>query len=236
MPRHPINRSASAIPLDHHLRMVDQLPATISSESLFGNDSPLELEIGSGKGLFMQNSSGKHPEHNFLGVEIAYKYAAQAAERLAKHNRANAIMASGDAEPLLEKSFADQSLAAVHIYFPDPWWKKKHKKRRVVNPQSVKHIYRILKPCGAFHFWTDVLEYFESAIEMISAEVPQFGPPIPEELEIEATLSPSDSPATSPTATDAASNQLQTPIYRTHFERRSRLHQIPVYRVRYDKR
>ena len=77
--------------------MVDQLPVTISSETLFGNDSPLELEIGSGKGLFMQNSSGMHPEHNFLGVEIAYKYAAQAAERLAKKNSTNAIIASGDA-------------------------------------------------------------------------------------------------------------------------------------------
>lgn len=235
MPRHPINRSASTIPLDHHLRMVDQLPATISSQTLFGNDAPLELEIGSGKGLFMQNASGKHPAHNFLGVEIAYKYAVQAAERLAKHNRTNAIMASGDAEPLLGKSIADQTLAAVHIYFPDPWWKKRHKKRRVVNPQSVKHIYRVLKPSGAFHFWTDVLEYFESAIEMISAEVPQFGPPIPEEPETETTASPSIPPATNPTATDIASDLSPPPIYRTHFERRSRLHQIPVYRVRYDK-
>ncbi len=229
MPRHPINRSASAIPLDHHLRMVDQLPAIISSQTLFGNDAPLELEIGSGKGLFMQNSSGKHPEHNFLGVEIAYKYAAQAAERLAKHNRTNAIMASGDAEPLLEKSFPDQTLAAVHIYFPDPWWKKKHKKRRVVNPQSVKHIYRILSPNGSFHFWTDVLEYFESAIEMISAEVPEFGPPIPEEPEAESLQAATTAQPTS-AETSAAS-----PAYRTHFERRSRLHQIPVYRVRYDK-
>jgi len=230
MPRHPINRSASAIPLDHHLRMVDQLPAIISSQTLFGNDSPLELEIGSGKGLFMQNRSGKHPDHNFLGVEIAYKYAAQAAERLAKHNRANAIMASGDAEPLLEKSFPDQTLTAVHIYFPDPWWKKKHKKRRVVNPQSVKNIYRILKHSGAFHFWTDVLEYFESAIEMISAEVPQFGPPIPEEPEIEAV------PAAAMTEPASVETAVAAPAYRTHFERRSRLHQIPVYRVRYDKR
>lgn len=230
MPRHPISRSASTIPLDHHLRLVDQLPAIISSQTLFGNDAPLELEIGSGKGLFMQNSSGMYPEHNFLGVEIAYKYAAQAAERLAKHNRANAIMASGDAEPLLEKSFPDQTLAAVHIYFPDPWWKKKHKKRRVVNPHSVKHICRILKPSGAFHFWTDVLEYFESAIEMISTEVPQFGPPIPEEPEIEAV------PAATTNQPASAETGVASPAYRTHFERRSRLHQIPVYRVRYDKR
>jgi len=229
MPRQPTPRNSPTISLDRHLRMVDQLPATISSQTLFGNDAPLELEVGSGKGLFMQNASGRNPEHNFLGVEIAYKYAAQAAERLAKNNRPNAIMASGNAEPLLEKSLADQSLAAVHIYFPDPWWKKKHKKRRVVNAQSVKHIYRVLRSTGSFHFWTDVLEYFESAIEMIAAEVPQFGPPIPEEPEAET---PPETTTIRPSNTETAAS---APVYRTHFERRSRLHQIPVYRVRYDK-
>jgi tRNA (guanine-N7-)-methyltransferase len=232
MPRQPINRNSTTISLDRHLRMVDQLPATISSQTLFGNDAPLEMEVGSGKGLFMQNASGRNPEHNFFGVEIAYKYAAQAAERLAKHDRVNAMMASGNAEPLLEKSIADQSLAAVHIYFPDPWWKKKHKKRRVVNPQSIKHIYRVLSPGGAFHFWTDVLEYFESAIEMIAAEVPQFGPPIPEEPEGDAA--PAATTSQPPTVESAVAAPIQ-PAYRTHFERRSRLHQIPVYRVRYDK-
>jgi tRNA (guanine-N7-)-methyltransferase len=229
MPRSPINRPASSPTLDQHLRMVDQLPATITSQSLFGNDAPLELEIGSGKGLFMQNVSGMHPERNFLGVEIAHKYAVQAAQRLAKLNRSNALMASGNAEPLLEKSFPDQSLVAVHVYFPDPWWKKKHKKRRVVNPQSVKNIYRVLSPGGSFHFWTDVLEYFESAVEMIAAEMPQLGPPIPEEPESERLTPTADS------APSSGHPTTQSPIYRTHFERRSRLHQIPVYRVRYDK-
>jgi tRNA (guanine-N7-)-methyltransferase len=233
MPRQPINRTSPPIPLDRHLRMVDQLPATICSQTLFGNDAPLELEVGSGKGLFMQNASGKNPGHNFLGVEIAYKYAAQAAERLAKHDRCNAIMASGNAEPLLEKSIADQSLTAVHIYFPDPWWKKKHKKRRVVNPQSVKHIYRVLSPGGSFHFWTDVLEYFESAIEMIAVEVPQFGPPIPEEPESDVATA---EPVMKSLSAEMATLGPPQPAYRTHFERRSRLHQIPVYRVRYDKR
>lgn len=229
MPRHPTRRTFSAVSLDRHLRMVDQLPPTITSETLFGNSAPLELEIGSGKGLFMQNASGNKPDCNFLGVEIAHKYAAQAAQRLATYERTNAIMASGDAEPLLQGSFPDQSLAAVHIYFPDPWWKKKHKKRRVVNPLSVKHIYRVLGPGGSFHFWTDVLEYFESAIEMIAGEVPRFGPPIPEEPEdpLPAATGQSDNSTTN--------NAPATPIYRTHFERRSRLHQIPVYRVRFDK-
>ena len=216
------------------MRTVEQLPSVLTSQTLFANDQPLELEIGSGKGLFIQNASGLRPQHNFLGVEIAHKYAAHAAGRLAKHERTNALMVAGNAEPLLEKSIPDESLIAVHIYFPDPWWKKKHKKRRVINPVSVKQIHRALLPGGTFHFWTDVLEYFESAIEMIAAEVPQFGPPLPEEPD--AGLPRSDTDAAEDNAAAAGPEQLgDVPQYRTHFERRSRLHEIPVYRVRYEK-
>ena len=109
----------------------------------------------------------------------------------------------------------DRSLIAVHIYFPDPWWKKKHKKRRVVNEQSVSQVYRALVDGGTLHFWTDVLEYFESAIEMIAVHLPQFGPPLPEEADEEE-----------------AGDEI---AYRTHFERRSVRHEIPVYRVRFVK-
>lgn len=236
MPRSSISRPSPSLSLERHLRTVDQLPSVLTSQSLFANDQPLELEIGSGKGLFIQNASGWRPQHNFLGVEIAHKYAAHAAGRLAKHERTNAIMVAGNAEPLLEKSIPDQSLQAVHIYFPDPWWKKKHKKRRVINPMSVKQIYRALVPGGTFHFWTDVLEYFESAIEMIATEVPQFGPPLPEEPDAEWRPADADQRDEGVAAAEeAAPNHAPQPQYRTHFERRSRLHEIPVYRVRYEK-
>ncbi len=236
MSRSPISRPAASLSLDHHLRLPDQLPSVLTSRTLFDNDRPLELEIGSGKGLFIQNASGLRPQHNFLGVEIAHKYAAHAAGRLAKQARTNAIMVAGNAEPLLEKSIPDASLTAVHIYFPDPWWKKRHKKRRVINPVSVQQIHRALLPGGTFHFWTDVLEYFESAIEMIAAEVPQFGPPLPEEPD--AALQQSDADAAEPGDSAAPGHPQSSepePQYRTHFERRSRLHEIPVYRVRYEK-
>jgi tRNA (guanine-N7-)-methyltransferase len=174
----------------------------------------LEIEIGSGKGLFMATASQATPLHNFLGIEIANKYAHHASGRLARAECKNAIMVAGNAEPLFQKNIPSGSLEAVHVYFPDPWWKKRHRKRRVVNETSVRNYCDAIRSGGRFHFWTDVLDYFEMTIEMIADIVPEFGVPIPEE-EAEAT------------------HELD---YRTHFERRSRKHRIPVYRVRFEKR
>ena len=214
MPRRQLPRRDPTLVLDAHLREAESLPAAMTSESLFGNDHSLEFEIGSGKGLFIQCAAVARSQHNFLGVEIAKKYAAHAASRLAKGELNNALMVAGDAQKMLP-SIPDKSVIAVHIYFPDPWWKKKHKKRRVVNEFTIANVYRILASGGELHFWTDVLEYFESAIEMIAETLPQFGPPLPDDSDEEEF---GDEPA-----------------YRTHFERRSVQHSIPVYRVRFEK-
>ena len=214
MPRSPIRRPSPELDLTKYFREVDDLPDELNSQSLFRNGQPLEIEIGSGKGLFMATAAQANEKHNFLGVEIANKYAQHAAARLARTGVANAMMVAGNAEPLFQKNIAAGSLEAVHVYFPDPWWKKRHRKRRVVNETSIRNICQSLREGGRFHFWTDVLDYFEITIEMIADVVPQLGVPIPEE-EAEAT------------------HDLD---YRTHFERRSRQHRIPVYRVRYEKR
>jgi tRNA (guanine-N7-)-methyltransferase len=196
------------------LRETDDLPERLTSQALFGNDRPLEIEIGSGKGLFITTASQANPTHNFLGIEIVAKYAAHSAARLARAAIPNAKMISGNAEPLFAHRIDAASLEAVHVYFPDPWWKKRHRKRRVLNRHSIPSYCRALRSGGRLHFWTDVLDYFEQTIEMIAEITPELGVPIPEE-EIEAT------------------HDLD---YRTHFERRSRQHQIPIYRVRFQKR
>ncbi|TWU54423.1 tRNA (guanine-N(7)-)-methyltransferase [Rubripirellula tenax] len=214
MPRQQIRSPKPNVDLTAVFREIEQLPESLSSQTMFGNDLPLEIEVGSGKGLFMATESAAHPKHNFLGVEIIGKYASHAAGRLRKAGVTNAIMISGNAEPLFEKKIAAESLEAVHVYFPDPWWKKKHRKRRVVNTTSVQNFSKALRVGGRFHFWTDVLDYFEQTIELIAEIAPEFGVPIPEE-EVEAT------------------HDLD---YRTHFERRSIQQHIPVYRVRYEKR
>jgi tRNA (guanine-N7-)-methyltransferase len=214
MPRNQIRVPKPSVDLSPWLRDVDQLPETVSSQSLFQNDLPLEIEVGSGKGLFLATESIANPDRNFFGVEIIAKYATHSADRLRKAGVTNAIMASGNAEPIFEKKIEAATLDAVHVYFPDPWWKKKHRKRRVVNESSVRNFLCGLRVGGRFHFWTDVLDYFEDTVEMIADITPQFGIPIPEE-EVEAT------------------HELD---YRTHFERSRRRDCIPVYRVRYEKR
>lgn len=209
MPRRQVRRPDKTIDLSGVLREVDSLPEQLTSQSLWDNDRPLEVEVGSGKGLFLTTASGERVEHNFLGIEIARPYAMTAAARILRAGRDNVRMVPGDAGPLFAARVPDRSLAAVHVYFPDPWWKKKHKKRRVLNEAFLRSISRTLAPEGRFHFWTDVLEYFETVLELAAMVVPELGPPIPEEAaEAEHDLD-----------------------YRTHFERRSRQHSIPVYRV-----
>ena len=136
------------------------LEAPISWSSIFGNDNPVEVEIGSGKGLFLANASKARPDHNFFGIELAKKYAGKGAERIAKKGLKNARMLPGDALLFMSKFVPEKSLVAVHVYFPDPWWKSRHRKRRVFNEPLVLDIERTLIPGGDLHVATDVPEYF----------------------------------------------------------------------------
>jgi tRNA (guanine-N7-)-methyltransferase len=211
MPRRHLRQIDPRIDLTGYFFDRDSHPKTISSEALFGNPAPLEIEVGSGKGLFLATASGIRPENNFLGIEIADKYARAAAVRLARHVRTNAKMIAGDAQPLVANAVADESLEAIHVYFPDPWWKKKHKKRRVLNDKFLQDCCRTLRIGGRLHFWTDVLEYFQATLEFIGQHVPTLGVPIPEE----------------PSSLQSEGS--------THFERRSLRYEIPVYRVYFSK-
>ena len=170
--------------------------------------APIELEVGSGKGLFLQQAAAERPDHNFIGVELSGKFANRAADRLARHSLKNVQMLRGDAEAFLLKVVPDHSVAAVHVYFPDPWWRRKHKKRRVLNDETLAAIERILMPQGQFHFWTDVLDYYElicrHVIEHMQLDGPRYVPQ------------------------RTATHDLD---YTTHFERRARRNLQPIYRA-----
>ncbi|HMO13454.1 MAG TPA: tRNA (guanosine(46)-N7)-methyltransferase TrmB [Pirellulaceae bacterium] len=195
----------------HHL-LLEELHPPFEQEKVFGRRAPLELEIGSGKGMFLLNASAKYPERDYLGVEAARKYAYFAANRLAVQGRHNAKIVSGDGIRFLHEFVCDRSVDAIHVYFPDPWWKERHRRRRVVQPSVVSDIQRALKPGGEFHFWTDVEEYFETAIDLIKENSSLVGP--------------------FPVAEPSTGDELD---FRTHFERRMRLNGHPVFRSRFER-
>jgi tRNA (guanine-N7-)-methyltransferase len=212
MPRRALRKIDPALDLSRHLKTWDDLPQPWDPPSLFGRTAPLEVEVGSGKGLFMESAATANPTNNFLGIEIATKYAHFAAARLAKLKLENAVMVHGDAQRLFKELFPDSSLFAVHVYFPDPWWKKRHHKRRVLNESFLANVVRTLIPGGLLHYWTDVKDRFKETRELIAATTPLIGPlDVPEK---------------------PAEHDLD---YRTHFERRMRLNELPVYRAQFKK-
>jgi tRNA (guanine-N7-)-methyltransferase len=199
--------------LSRHLKTFDDLPQPWNAMRLFGRTAPLEVEVGSGKGLFLTSAATARPEHNFLGIELAKRYAHFAAGRLAKRELSNVVMVSGDGLRVMHEIIPTACVVAVHVYFPDPWWKNRHRKRRVMNEGLLADVVRVLELGGKLHFWTDVEEYFQSSLELI-AQFPQLAGPLP-------------------VAERAPEHELD---YRTHFERRTRLAGEPVYRAEFAKR
>jgi len=129
--------------------------------AFWGNDHPIELDVGCGRGLFLNNASLANPDVNYLGLELDFGEGRRAAKRLLKREAANARVIGGDAITALRNHMAPDSVQAVHVYFPDPWWRKKHRRRRIFTDELVDLCSRVLMPGGHLHSWTDVGEYFE---------------------------------------------------------------------------
>src|ERR1043165_183494 len=116
--------------------------APLDFAALFGNDHRVVLEIGSGKGRFLIASAVEQPDVNFIGIEKSLHYHRVIAERINKRSLTNVRLINYDAFPVLQKMIPDASLAEVHIYFPDPWPRKREQKRRIIRAQVMVELRR----------------------------------------------------------------------------------------------
>lgn len=122
--------------------------------------APVEIEIGVGKGTFLLARAKQRPEINLLGIEYAKVYAAYTADRIRRAGLTNVRMLATDAGPVFRKWLPDESVWRVHVYFPDPWPKRKHNRRRLIQGPFARDVWRVLKPGGQWLIVTDHADYF----------------------------------------------------------------------------
>ncbi len=169
-------RNAVRLPMETlqpYLYTVPEAGQLLDVQGLFDYQQPIELEVGFGKGAFLVEAAPAYSDRNFLGIEIDRGLALYVANRIAKRKFTNVKVTSGDAGRLLSQHLPPESLAAVHVYFPDPWWKKRHRRRRVFNESFALHCARVIKPKGQLILATDVAEYFQEMLTLIAAR-PEF--------------------------------------------------------------
>jgi tRNA (guanine-N7-)-methyltransferase len=143
---------------------VDALPKPLHWPDIFGNTNPVEIEIGMGKGTFITEQAKSCPDVNFLGIEWARWFWRYASDRLRRNNCLNARTVRAEAGFFLTEYVPPSSISALHIYFPDPWPKKRHHKRRLIQPPFLELVECILLPAGRLQIVTDHQGYFEENI------------------------------------------------------------------------
>ena len=142
-------------------------------ERVFAAGGPVEIEIGIGKGRFLLAAAALRPEVGMLGVEWANKSLRIAEERAARRGLENVRLVRVDARELLARAIPDRSVSAYYVFYPDPWPKTRHHKRRFFWPPTPEHLARTLVDDGLLHVATDHAEYW-SMIEAALAERPEF--------------------------------------------------------------
>ena len=136
-------------------------------EKLFGNTNPVVLEIGSGKGRFLIGTAMERPDLNVIGIEKSLHYHRVIRDRVLKRGLRNVRLINHDAFLVLQRMVPDASLDEIHIYFPDPWPRKKEQKRRIIRPEVLEEMRRVLVDDGSGIYVTDHRDYFEVAAPLI---------------------------------------------------------------------
>jgi tRNA (guanine-N7-)-methyltransferase len=139
-------------------------------KAIFKRDAPTILEIGFGMGEATAHIASLMPEKNFLCCEVHTPGVGALLKRIEEQGLSNIRILQHDAVEVMEHMLADASLDGVHIFFPDPWHKKKHNKRRLIQPPLIARLAVRLKPGGYLHCATDWQPYAQQILEVLSAQ------------------------------------------------------------------
>lgn len=139
-------------------------------DAVFGRKAPLILEIGFGMGETTAQIAQACPEHNFLAIEVHSPGVGSLLQKIEKNGLTNLRLIQHDAVEVVDAMIAPESLAGVHVFFPDPWPKKKHHKRRLLQEAFVHTLAERLIPGGCVHVATDWAEYAEETLSVLTRE------------------------------------------------------------------
>lgn len=172
------------------------------------NATPLYLEIGCGHGEFIEQSARKDPKGHYIGIENVPYYAISAAKRIQGAGLENVLILNQNANTLIKEVFPEESLDKIYILYPDPWPKRRHRKRRLIREETYRRYQKVLKSRGEIEIWTDATEWVE-----LSAPFLRQLPGTLKEEEI--------------------TDRLNAP--RTLFERKAKSNKHPVFHLLYQK-
>ena len=147
----------------------EDLKGKIDFVHIFGRSGPVHIEIGTGKAAFLLNQAKAQPQDNFFGIEWARKYYRFTVDRIGRWGLMNVRIIRIDASVFLANFVPDDSVDCFHIYFPDPWPKKRHHKRRFFCPTNLEHLIRCLKIMGQLRIATDHGGYFNTIQSLLAA-------------------------------------------------------------------
>ena len=141
-----------------------------SAPELFPKKQPLEIEIGCGKGRFALQRAQLHPEINIIAFDKLWKFLKRRKHRADREEVSNVVFFKAEAELFLEKAVPDASVSIFHLYFPDPWPKRKHNSRRLFDIEFLKLAARKIVPGGFFEIATDFEAYYEVMMKVIAGQ------------------------------------------------------------------